>query len=116
MIREEIRRRIKDIQRELAVLGPLRPGSLSKQYNVCGSPGCRCKDPKHPKKHGPYYHLNYTWRGKSRTEFVKAEAIEGLKQQLENYKRFRRLTQEWVELEMERERLERDRGRKLDGD
>jgi hypothetical protein len=115
LTQEEARRRIKDIQRELAALGPMRPGSLSKQYNVCGSPGCRCKDPKHPKKHGPYYHLNDTWRGKSRTEFVKAEAVEGLRRQLENYKRFRQLNQEWVDLEMERERLERAAGKKSDG-
>ena len=44
---------------DLAALGDLRPGSLSIQYNVCGSPGCRCKaDP--PVKHGPYYQVSYT--------------------------------------------------------
>ena len=62
----------------------MRPGSLSEQYNVCGTAGCRCKDARKPVKHGPYYHLNYTWRGKSRTEFVKEEAVEVSRQQLEN--------------------------------
>jgi hypothetical protein len=39
----EIERQIEKVKRDLAALGDLRPGSLSTQYNVCGSPGCRCK-------------------------------------------------------------------------
>ena len=93
--------RIEQIRRELAELEPMRPGSLSEQWNVCGTPGCRCKDPKDPKKHGPYYHLNYTWRGKARTEFVKAEDVEAMRRQLAAYKRFRALTTEWVDVSLE---------------
>jgi len=95
------------IKQELASLGPMRPGSLSEQYNVCGTPGCRCKDPKKPQKHGPYYHLNYTWRGKARTEFVKAEVVEAVRVQLENYKRFRALCAEWVDAALELARQQR---------
>jgi hypothetical protein len=98
---ETLQKRIKQIQRELGKLGPMRPGSMSEQYNVCGTPGCHCKDPKNPKKHGPYYHLNYTWRGRSRTEFVKAEEVEAVRRLLENYKRFRALCAEWVDLSVE---------------
>ena len=47
--------RIQQIKAALAVLGEMRPGSLSKQYNVCGKPSCRCKDPKKNQRHGPYY-------------------------------------------------------------
>jgi hypothetical protein len=47
---------------QLRALGPMRPGSLSRQYNVCGKPGCRCKDPKNPRRHGPYDQLNYAFR------------------------------------------------------
>lgn len=93
--------RIEQIKQEVAALGPMRPGSLSEQYNVCGTPGCRCKDPRKPQRHGPYYHLNYTWRGKARTEFVKAEAAEGVREQLKNYKKFRALCAEWVERSLE---------------
>jgi len=99
--------RIARIKQELAGLGPMRPGSLSEQYNVCGTPGCRCKDTKKPQKHGPYYHLNYTWRGKARTEFVKAAAVGAVREQLENYKRFRALCAEWVDASLERARLHR---------
>lgn len=52
MTREE--QTLQRIQRQLATLGPVLPGSLSEQWNVCGTPGCRCKAPANPKKHGPY--------------------------------------------------------------
>jgi hypothetical protein len=99
--------RIACIKQELADLGPMRPGSLSEQYNVCGTAGCRCKDPKKPEKHGPYYHLNYTWGGKARTEFVKAGAVEAVRAQVETYKRFRALCEEWVDVSLEVARLQR---------
>src|SRR5881392_3811180 len=51
--------------------GPMRPGSLSRQYNVCGKPGCRCKDREHPLRHGPYYQLNYVYRGKKTSRRLK---------------------------------------------
>ncbi len=104
---EEIKRRIEEIKQELSALGPMRPGSISEQYNVCGTAGCRCKDPEKPLKHGPYYHLNYTWRGKSRTEFVRAGDVDDLRERLGSYKRFRALTAEWVDLSVELARLER---------
>lgn len=31
-------------------LGPMLPGSISTQWNVCGKSGCRCKDQDNPKK------------------------------------------------------------------
>src|SRR3989304_1960448 len=40
---QALERKIATIKRHLALLGDLRPGSLSEQYNVCGSPGCKCK-------------------------------------------------------------------------
>jgi len=46
------------IKAELAALGEMRPGSLSRQYNVCGKPNCRCKDPQNPQRHGPCYQLS----------------------------------------------------------
>jgi len=104
---QEIKRRIEEIRGELSALGPMRPGSISEQYNVCGTPGCRCKDPEDPQKHGPYYHLNYSWRGKSRTEFVRAEDVGEVRERLATYKRFKALTGEWVDLSVELARLER---------
>lgn len=99
----QIERRIARIQAELAALGPIHPGSLSEQYNVCGTPGCACKDPHHPQKHGPYYHLSYTWRGKGGTRFVRGADVAATREKLANYKRMRALVNEWVDLALERE-------------
>jgi Family of unknown function (DUF6788) len=105
----EVERRIEAIRERLTCLGPLHPGSLSEQYNVCGKAGCRCKDPKKPQKHGPYYQLSYTWRGKSTTRFVRLEQVASIERKVANYKRFRELVNEWVDLEVERERAEKEK-------
>ncbi len=97
----ELQGRITRIKKRLSQLGDLRPGSLSRQYNVCGNPTCRCKDPANPKKHGPYYQLSYTHRGKGHTEYIQGGIRAQTKQQLQNYKKFRALTMEWVDRAIE---------------
>jgi len=88
---------VPEIKRALAALGDIHPGSLSKQWNVCGKPDCRCKDHKHPRKHGPYYQISYTWRGKSHTVFVPGNQVPEVKKQIANYHRFRILCRQWVD-------------------
>lgn len=99
--------RLAQIQAELLALGPIHPGSLSTQYNVCGTPGCQCKDPRAPQKHGPYSQLSYTWRGKSTTRFVRPGRVPVLREKLAHYQRFRALTAEWVDVAIALEALER---------
>ena len=89
--------RVVEIKSALLALGPLRPGSLSQQWNVCGKPDCRCKDPKRPRKHGPYYKLSYTWRSQSHTVFVPQDQVPEVEKQIANYRRFRALCQQWVD-------------------
>ena len=113
---QQIDHRIEELKKRLAELGPLHPGSLGEQYNVCGTPGCQCKDPKKPRKHGPYYQLSFTWRGKSSTRFVRPERLAEMRHKVENYKRFRELLNEWVDLAVELERAERARAKQSDGD
>lgn len=94
---EALERQIREILQELATLGDLRPGSLSRQYNVCGNPQCRCKaDP--PRKHGPYYQLSWTRDGKHHTQFVRREDVEEVRQQLRTYERQRALVEKWTDL------------------
>jgi hypothetical protein len=91
-----LEKRIQIIKRQIAELGDLRPGALSKQYNICGTPNCRCKaDP--PVKHGPYYQISFTRHGKSSSQFVREDDLIEV-QQLENYRLLRDLVDEWVTL------------------
>jgi hypothetical protein len=111
-----LERRIERIQRELARLGDLRPGTLSKQYNVCGVAGCRCKASP-PKKHGPYYQLSFTRKGKSSSRFVRREELPAVRRQIANYAKLRKLVDEWIDLgiELSTARLEVERGQREDG-
>ena len=107
MTHHQLAARLARIQAALLALGPIHPGSLSPQYNVCGTPGCACKDPKQPQKHGPYHQLSYTWRGKSTTRFVRPGRVAILAAKLARYQRFRALTAEWVDVAIALEALER---------
>ena len=94
---ESLEKRIQIIKQQISKLGDLRPGALSKQYNICGNPNCRCKaDP--PVKHGPYYQISFTRHGKSSSQFVRDEDLAEVQQQLENYRLLRDLVDEWITL------------------
>jgi len=100
----QIDHRIAAIKKELAALGPVHPGSLTRQYNVCGSASCRCKtDPA--QRHGPYYQLSYAHRRKSTSTFVREVDLAEVEQHLCNYGRLRALVGEWIDLSTERARL-----------
>lgn len=94
----QIIKNISLLKNELNDITSMRSGSLSQQYNVCGSPGCKCKDPISPKKHGPYFKLRISRKGKNTTKFIKDENVELVKKQLENYKKFDQIIKKWIEL------------------
>src|SRR5664280_2534097 len=96
----KLERQIERVKRDLAALGDLRPGSLSTQYNVCGKAGCRCKATP-PVKHGPYYQVSYTRKGKSSSKFVKKEDLPVVRKQLKNYERMKLLMERWIDLATE---------------
>jgi len=89
---------IAQIKTQLAQQGAMRPGSLSRQYNICGKPGCVCKDTSRPRRHGPYYQLNYVYRGKKTSQFIRKEILSQVRGELANYKTFRRLVERWIGL------------------
>jgi hypothetical protein len=88
-----IRNRIHQIKAELATIEDMRPGSLTRQY----------KDPEN--QSGAYYQLSYTRQMKSRTDYVARECVREVRREIANYKRFKALTAEWVDLSIEHSRL-----------
>jgi hypothetical protein len=94
MTREE--RKVAQLGGKLAKLGPMLPGSISEQWNVCGTPGCRCKDVKNPEKHGPYYQLSFTVGGKSSTMFIKKKDLPEARRRLKRYQQFKALCSDLV--------------------
>lgn len=104
-------KRVDKIKAELQTIGEMRPGSLNAQLTVCGRAGCRCQDEKNPQKHGPYHQLSYVHQGKSSTQFIQKPLLSKVVRQLENYKTFKALTNEWIELALAiaKAKLEQDR-------
>lgn len=98
----QIEAEIRNIQAELLTLSPMHPGSITKQYQICGRTGCKCMDPKNPQRHGPYNKLDYVYRGRKTCRFVRAGTEKELAERTANYKRFRQLIDRWTELSIQR--------------
>ena len=94
MTKEE--RKVQRLKERIARLGPVLPGSISEQWNICGTQGCKCKDPNHPVKHGPYYQLSFTIGGKSSTMFVKKKDLTEVRRRMKRYQQFKVLTKDLV--------------------
>jgi len=95
---ESLEQRKKDLCQQLASLGEFRRGTLSVNYRRCGKPNCACARPGHP-GHGPQYLWNATIEGTSRAKNVAlGPELEKIGQEVENYRRFQRWLEQWVEV------------------
>ena len=90
---QQIEQRIDRIKRRLLEIGPMRPGSLTRQY----------KDPQH--QAGAYWQISYTRQMKSRTEYVRREWVKNLRRQIASHQRFKSLVEQWIDLSIEHSRL-----------
>jgi len=108
MTREPLRKKIREIQAEIARLGPLRPGTVYAGYSVCGKPGCRCGRAKDPVKHGPYHYVSYTFGGKSFTEFVAKKDVAKVRREVATYERLMGLVKALVACHLQRARMEKE--------
>lgn len=82
----QIKNKIKEIKQQLMALEEMRPGSLTKQYR------------KPRLKEGAFYQISYTHKMKSKTEYVLPQFVEQLKKETEEFKKFKKLMQQWVDL------------------
>ena len=86
-------RRIQSIQTQLAHLGPMRPGSLTRQYR------------RPQQQQGAYYQLSYTYQMKSQTEYVPKRQVATVRKEITAYQRYKKLTAQWIDLALQRSRL-----------
>lgn len=85
---ERTEEQIRKVKAELMALGPMRPGSITRQYRL----------PKEKKR--PFYQLSYTHRMRSRSEYVRPEHVAALRKETATFKRFRKLIDRWVDLSL----------------
>ena len=50
----EYERRYHELVAQLAGIGLIHSGSITRRYTRCGTPGCKCHA-EPPEMHGPYY-------------------------------------------------------------
>jgi hypothetical protein len=98
----QIEKTIEKIKQELQTIQQMRPGSLTRQY----------RNPQD--KVGPYYQLSSTHKMKSHTEYVRKEFVAQIREQISQYKRFKRLVKQWVELGIEHSKVQMGKGKKRD--
>lgn len=90
---EQTEKRIERIKKELLAMGPMRPGSITRQYRL----------PQQKKR--PFYQISYTHRMRSHTEYVRDENLRTLKRETATFKRFKKLIDQWVDLALKASRL-----------
>ena len=95
---KQIEDRISRIKHDLDQLGPMRPGSISRQY----------RNPQERKT--PFYQISYTHRMKSRTEYLRRENLMAVRLEVANFKRFRKLVDQWADAALKLSRLKTRRG------
>ena len=85
--------RIQEIKSALSKIGRMRPGSLTEQYKDSAN------------KTGAYHQLSYTHNMKSKTDYIRKAHVVEIGRQIQNYKKFKELTEEWVALSIEHSKL-----------
>jgi hypothetical protein len=91
-----IEQQIEEIKRELTEIGEMRPGSLTKQ--------CRTAEDKKWES----YQLSYTHKMKSKTNYVRAQHVAELREQIKTYKKFKKLIEKWIDLSIEHSKIKID--------
>jgi len=94
---EELERRQAELKERLSNVGDMRRGSLVARYRKCGKASCCCAEEQHA-GHGPSLSLTWQAEGKTRTKIIPVEAAEHTKAQITEFRRFRRLCRELVEV------------------
>ena len=88
-----VEEQIENLKRAVLALGPMRPGSLTRQY----------REPKARRR--SFYQISYTYRMRSRSDYVKKENLRALRKETANFKRFKKLINRWIELALKASRM-----------
>lgn len=92
----ETERRRNELRAKLAEVGDMRPGSLAARGRKCGKPNCHCAAEGAPGHEG--WILTREVQGRTVTRSIPAVVVEQTKAQVAEYRRFRELTRELVEV------------------
>jgi Family of unknown function (DUF6788) len=90
-------RRYREIAQQLATIGLIHSGSITRRHTRCGNPTCRCHgDP--PQLHGPYYQWTAKVDGKTVTRRLSEAEAKLYDEWIANDRRLRRLVRQMREV------------------
>jgi len=90
-------RRYRELAAQLATIGLIHSGSVTRRYTHCATPGCKCHaDP--PQPHGPYYQWTAKINGKTVTRRPNEREAELYQEWIANDRQLRRLIQRMRQL------------------
>jgi len=90
-------RRYRELAAQLATIGLIHSGSVTRRYTHCATPGCKCHaDP--PQPHGPYYQWTAKINGKTVTRRLNEREAELYQEWIANDRQLRRLIQRMRQL------------------
>jgi Family of unknown function (DUF6788) len=83
-------RHYRQLAEQLAGIGLISSGSVTRRYTRCATPGCRCHaDP--PQPHGPYYQWTTKIDGKTVTRRLNRHEATLYQEWIDNDRKMRRL-------------------------
>ncbi len=86
-------RRYRELAAQLADVGLVSAGSVTRRYTRCTSPGCKCRaDP--PQPHGPYWQWTRKVDGKTVTRRLTPAEATLYREWIANDRRMRRLIEQ----------------------
>jgi hypothetical protein len=89
----EHEKRYRELAAQLATIGLIHSGSVTRRYTRCGTPSCKCHA-EPPQPHGPYYQWTAKMNGKTVTRRLSEDEAELYQEWIANDRRLRRLIQQ----------------------
>ena len=87
-----------ELLHQFTELGDFQPGSITSATRRCGKSACHCAKPNDP-GHGPHYQLTQKVDGKTVTQNLPSPAaIRKAEREIAQYRKFRTLTDELVDV------------------
>ena len=85
--------RYRELAAQLATIGLIHSGSVTRRYTRCATPGCKCHaDP--PQPHGPYYQWTTKNNGKTVTRRLNETEAKLYQEWIANDRQLRQLIQQ----------------------
>jgi hypothetical protein len=88
-----VEKAIRTLKQRLVSLGDMRPGTLSVQF----------RNPAERKI--PFNQISYTYKGRSRSEYVRPENLYAVRREIEVYKRFKSILSQLIDLSIRASRI-----------